>query len=65
MHSATLVAGIERALAAGSVDPEVVAVEARRSVGRVAGAPVIDTDMAVFDRSVPTLSHYDELLGVG
>jgi len=65
VHSATLLAGVERALAAGSVDPEVVAVEARRSVGRVAGVPVTDTALAVFDRPVPTLSHYDELLGVG
>ena len=56
---------MERAIDVGSIDPEVVAVEARRSLGRSVAAPVISESLAAFDRPAPTLSHYDALLEVG
>lgn len=59
-----LVAGIERALAAGSVDPAVVAIEARRAVETPPGAAVIPIGegLSRFDRPIPTTAHYDALL---
>lgn len=58
-----LVAGIERALAAGSVDAAVVAIEARR-VGEAAIASVtpIGEGLSRFDRPPPTTARYDDLL---
>jgi hypothetical protein len=53
------------ALSVGSIDPEIVALEARRSLGRAAPVVLENESLAVFDRPAPTLSHYDELLGVG
>ena len=55
-----VVAGIDGALGAGSIDPEVVAVEARRSAERREPVPV--AGLSLFDRPLPTLAHYDELL---
>jgi hypothetical protein len=49
----------------GSVDPEVVAVEGRRSLGRPQSVQVTDETLVAFDRPAPTLSGYDDLLGVG
>jgi transposase len=59
----TVIAGIERALVAGSVDAEVVAIEARRASEHVV-APVvaIGTALARFERPPPTVAHYDQLL---
>ena len=60
-----LVAGIERALSAGSVDATVVAIEARRAVeARPAAAVVIPIGegLSRFDRPIPTTAHYDALL---
>jgi transposase len=57
-----LVAGIERALSAGSIDPAVVLVEARRFAET---APPVVTPIGAlsrFDRPAPQLCHYDELL---
>jgi hypothetical protein len=65
MESAAVIAGLEGAMAVGSIDPEVVAVEARRSLGRLAPAPVPSESLAAFDRPAPSLSGYDELLDVG
>jgi transposase len=58
-----LVAGIERALAAGSVDAAVVAIEARRASQR-AVAPVIPIGEGLhrFDRPPPSIAGYDDLL---
>ncbi len=49
----------------GSVDPEVVAVEGRRSLARPVMAQVTDQALVAFDRPAPTLACYDDLLGVG
>lgn len=59
---AAVVAGMAAALAAGSVDPAVVVVEARR-VGDGSPAPVIPIGtLARYDRPVPVLDSYDTLL---
>ena len=44
-------------MAVGSIDPEVVALEARRSLGRPLPAPVLSESLAVFDRPAPSLSR--------
>jgi hypothetical protein len=49
----------------GSLDPAVVAVEARRSLGRPEAIPLISESLAAFDRPTPTLSGYDDLLEIG
>jgi len=59
-----LLTGIERALAIGSVDPAVVLVEARRSKEPANKTPVPIGSLHRFDRPVPVLSPYDELLQV-
>jgi transposase len=59
-----LTAGIEGALTAASVDPAVVAIEARR-VGEtrpVAAVIPIGEGFSRFDRPTPTTAHYDALL---
>jgi transposase len=65
MAGDAVISGLEGAIGVGSLDPEVVAVEARRSLGRHEPAPVISESLAAFDRPAPTLSGYDELLDVG
>jgi hypothetical protein len=65
MSAEAVTAGVDRALSAGSIDPAVVAVEARRSIGRPEAVVAIDESLAVFDRPVPALDRYDVLLGVG
>ena len=58
-----LVAGMQRALTAGSVDAAVVAIEARRAV-ESAGAVVvpIGEGLSRFDRPPPSIADYDALL---
>jgi transposase len=65
MSAEAVTAGVDRALSAGSIDPAVVAIEARRSIGRPEAVVAIDESLAVFDRPVPALDRYDVLLGVG
>jgi transposase len=56
-------AGITAALRIGSVDPDVVIVEARRTVADGTHAPVIPIGvLARYDRPAPTIDHYDQLL---
>lgn len=60
-----LVAGIERALRAGSVDPAVVAIEARRANEATADNVIpIGEGLSRFDRPAPSTAHYDDLLEV-
>jgi transposase len=57
-----VLSGIEGALAVGSVDPDVVIVEARRATER-RDEPVTDiSGLSRFDRPAPTLARYDDLL---
>ena len=58
-----VVAGMNRALAAGSVDPQVVVIEARRATQDNSVTPVIPIGThTVFDRPKPPLDGYDQLL---
>ncbi|MGH7747604.1 MAG: IS21 family transposase, partial [Candidatus Dormibacteria bacterium] len=57
-----VVAGIEGALAVGSVDPDVVIVEARRASDRPGVSPAPIPGLARFDRPKPSLHGYDDLL---
>jgi transposase len=62
MGAADLIAGIDRALSVDSIDPTVVAIEARRS-GETAGLVIpIGEGLHRFDRGVPSVAHYDQLL---
>jgi hypothetical protein len=64
LPSDALIAGIDAALAVGSVDAEVVAVEARRRGERTGGALVIPIGegLSRFDRPPPSIARYDDLL---
>jgi len=63
MTADAVIAGITRALAAGSVDAQVVLIEARRAAHTDTVAPVIPIGTHPgFDRPKPTLGHYDQLL---
>ena len=57
-----LLEGMERALCAGSVDPAVVLVEARRAGEGGRAVPLPIGSLHLFDRPMPVLSPYDELL---
>ena len=58
-----LLAGIDRALGAGSIDPAVVAIEARRAdQAGVAVVIPIGEGLSRFDRPPPTIAIYDDLL---
>jgi transposase len=65
MDAAAVISGLEGAMAVASVDPEVVCLEARRSLGRPVPTPVGGESLAAFDRPAPSLSGYDALLDVG
>jgi hypothetical protein len=61
-----VVAAMEAALVIGSVDPEVVAIEARRLAQRRPPAPVVPIGTGSRDtRPVPRLDGYDALLAAG
>lgn len=55
-------AGMRAALAVGVVDPDVVIVEARRAGDSHNRAPVPIGQLARYDRPVPSIAHYDQLL---
>ncbi len=66
MPAGAVVAGMEAALAVGNVDPEVVAIEARRAADARPPAAVVHIGaLARYDRAVPALGSYDELLATG
>ena len=65
LSRAALQAGLAAALSVGSVDPEVVVIEARRSLPAPPAAVVEIDALRRFDRPVPTLAGYDELLEAG
>lgn len=58
----SLLAGIRAALAVGSVDPEVVAIEARKVAERAVAPLVPIGALSRYDRPKPTLNGYDTLL---
>jgi hypothetical protein len=58
-----VIAGIEAALGVGSVDPAVVAIQARRAAERTVATVVpIGEGLSRFDRPPPTTARYDDLL---
>jgi len=66
MAAVVVVAAMEAALGIGSVDPEVVAIEARRLDQVRPPAPVVPIGTGSRDtRPPPRLDHYDELLAAG
>ncbi len=62
MNSSAVIEGVNRVLLIGSIDPEVVAIEARRSAEPASVNRLEDPVLAEFDREAPTISHYDALL---
>jgi hypothetical protein len=65
LPAATVIAAMEAALGIGSVDPEVVAIEARRIAEKRSKVVVPIVKVAAIKRPVPTLDDYDELLAAG
>jgi len=58
----SLIQAMERAVASGALDPQAVIIDARR-VKEVELAPIIPfKTLTRYDRPLPTLTHYDELL---
>lgn len=58
-----LTAGMHRALAAGSIEAAVVAIEARRAAEPTVAAVVpIGEGLSRFDRPAPSIANYDDLL---
>ena len=58
-----LIAGIGRAMSAGSIDPAVILIEARRCAEPMIAVVVpIGEGLNRFDRPAPTIAHYDDLL---
>ncbi len=65
MPSVAIRAGITAALSIPSVDPQVVALEARRGARGDGPPPVPVGALVRFDRPAPRLEGYDELLAIG
>lgn len=57
-----VVAGIHAALTAGSVDPAVIAIEARKVAEPAAAVIPIGAGLSRFDRPAPNIARYDDLL---
>jgi hypothetical protein len=56
--------GMARCLRVGTLDPALVAIEARRSLEETHISVEIDSQLAPYDREPPSVAHYDELLGM-
>ncbi|MDT4908709.1 MAG: hypothetical protein QOI69_1950 [Pseudonocardiales bacterium] len=61
MPAAALTAAMDRAVASGSLDPQLVLIDARREQTPVAAVIPIGV-LARYDRPAPTLTDYDQLL---
>lgn len=62
LPAAAVIAGMTAALSVGSVDPAVVAIEARKHLETDAVIIPIGEHLTRFDRPAPTLDRYDSLL---
>lgn len=62
LPAAAVIAGMERVLAIGSVDPELVRIEARRTLGHPDPIVVLPAPLQRYDRPLPDLTDYDRLL---
>jgi hypothetical protein len=66
LGDAVVIEAIDAALAIGSVDPDIVAIEARRIAERRPAAPVVPIGVGARDvRPLPRLEGYDALLAAG
>jgi hypothetical protein len=65
LPAAAVIEGMRRALAARTVNPEVVLVEARQAADADSAqvVPIGVQGLAHYDRPTPTLGSYDALLG--
>ncbi len=63
LDAAALIGGMERALQVGCVDAAVVVIEARRAM-RDPGVVIPIGTLVRYDRPLPTVAQYDELLAV-
>lgn len=64
MAAAALTAAMDRATTSGCLDPQLVLIDARRDINRV--APVVPIGaLARYDRPAPSLADYDTLLATG
>ena len=61
MTTAALTSAMDRAVASGCLNPEVVLIDVRRDTGQVAAVVPIGA-LARYDRSAPSLADYDDLL---
>jgi transposase len=62
LSAAVLIAAMDKAIEAGTLDPQLVLIDARREAGGQI-APVIPIGaLARYDRPAPTLADYDDLL---
>lgn len=61
MPAAALTAAMDRAVASGALDPQLVLIDARREQAPVAAVIPIGV-LARYDRPAPTLTDYDQLL---
>jgi len=62
LPSTALIAAMGKAITAGTLDPQVVLIDARRQTGAQL-APVIPIGaLTRYDRPAPTLHDYDDLL---
>jgi transposase len=62
LPASAVIAGMERVLAVGSVDPELVQIEARRTLGRPETVILLPAPLTHYDRPLPGLAAYDRLL---
>jgi transposase len=62
LPAAQVTVGIDRALAAGSIDPAVVAIEGRRAGETGAAVVPLGEGLGRFERPVPSIVAYDQLL---
>jgi hypothetical protein len=62
MTANVVIAGIDRALTVDSIDPNVIAIEARRTTETGAVVIPIGEGLHRFDRATPSIAHYDQLL---
>lgn len=60
--AAAIQAGMRAAVTAGTVDPAVVIVEARRVADHTDRRVIPIGDLARYDRPTPSIAHYDQLL---
>jgi len=64
MKPSTVREGVARCLRVGTLDPALVAIEARRSLEETRLVLESDPALAHYDRAAPGVAHYDELLSV-